>query len=89
MAMDMATKAKYVKIRVVDHLKEGEPAVNVTMPIGFVKWGFKMAQTFSPEMQGVDLDWASLESMMKGAEIGQLIHVEDETNHKTVDIWLE
>ena len=38
--------ARFLRVRVVDHAKEGSPAVNITVPIGVVK-GMKMAQAFS------------------------------------------
>jgi len=38
--------AKYLRVKVVDHTKEGRPAVNIKVPIGVVKWGMKMAQAF-------------------------------------------
>jgi hypothetical protein len=31
--------AKYLRVKVVDHTKEGRPAVNIKVPIGVVKWG--------------------------------------------------
>ena len=30
--------ARFLRVRVVDHAKEGSPAVNITVPIGVVKW---------------------------------------------------
>ena len=41
--------AKYLRVKVVDHTKEGRPAVNIKVPIGVVKWGMKMAQAFPPK----------------------------------------
>ena len=55
--------AKYLRVRVVDHTKEGRPAVNSKAPIGEVKWGMKMAQAFSPQMKDADLDGDSIDAM--------------------------
>ena len=33
----------YLRVKVVDHTKEGRPAVNIKVPIGVVKWGMEMA----------------------------------------------
>ena len=84
-----AAGAKHLRIRVVDHSKEGRPAVNVRMPMGVVRWGMKMAQAFSPEMKNVDVDWDSLSAMIEQGEVGKLVEVEDEAEHKTVEIWVE
>jgi hypothetical protein len=81
--------AKYLRVRVVDHTKEGRPAVNIKVPVGVVKWGMKMAQAFSPQMKDVDLDWNSIEAMVQEGETGKIVEVEDETEHKTVEVWLE
>jgi hypothetical protein len=84
-----AKAAKYLRLRVVDHTKEHRPAVNIKVPIGVVKWGMKMAQAFSPHMKDVDLDWKTLDAMVAEGAIGQIVEVEDEEQHKTVEVWLE
>ncbi|HEY9286762.1 MAG TPA: hypothetical protein VIT43_01940 [Candidatus Dormibacteraeota bacterium] len=33
------TKAKFLRIKVVDTTQNGRPAVNINLPIGVVKWG--------------------------------------------------
>ena len=86
----MATNgAKSLRVKVVDQTKEGQPAVNIKMPIGIVKFGMKMAQAFSPEMKNVDLDWDGIAAMIEAGEVGELVHVEDEAQHKTVEVWVE
>jgi hypothetical protein len=81
--------AKYLRVKVVDHAREGRPAVNIKVPIGVVKWGMKMAQAFSPQMRDVDLDWDSIDAMVHEGESGKIVEVEDEAQHKTVEVWLE
>ncbi len=81
--------AKYLRVKVVDHAKEGRPAVNIKVPIGVVKWGMKMAQAFSPQMKDVNLDWNSIDAMVQEGETGNLVEVEDEAEHKTIEVWLE
>lgn len=84
-----AASPRWLRVKVVDHAREGDPAVNIKMPIGLVKWGIKMAQTFSPEMKNVDLDWAAITAAIDQGTPGKLIEVEDEAEHKTVDVWVE
>ncbi len=81
--------AKYLRVKVVDQTKEGRPAVNIKVPIGVVKWGMKMAQAFSPQMKDVNLDWNSIDAIVQEGESGKIVEVEDEAEHKTIEVWLE
>ena len=81
--------ARSLRVKVVDHAKEVRPAVNITVPIGVVRWGMKMAQAFSPQMKDVDLDWDSVDAMVQGGETGKIVEVEDEAEQKTIEVWLE
>lgn len=82
-------RAKYLRVKVVDHNKAGDPTVNIRIPIGVVKFGMKMAATFSPEMKDVDVDWNAVTQMIEEGASGELVHVEDETEHKTIDVFVE
>ena len=82
-------RAKYLRVKVIDHTKAGDPTVNIRIPIGVVKFGMKMAATFSPQMKDVDVDWTAVTEMIEQGAIGELVHVEDETEHKTVDVFVE
>lgn len=81
--------SRYLRVRVVDHEKAGRPAVNIRVPIGVVKFGMKMAQAFSPHMKDVDLDWNSLDAMVDEGMTGEIVEVEDEAKHKTINVSLE
>jgi hypothetical protein len=81
--------ATYLRVKVVDQTREGRPAVNIKVPVSVVKWGMKMAQAFSPQMKDVDLDWDSIDAMVQQGDIGKIVEVEDEAEHKTIEIWLE
>ena len=78
-------KAKLLRVRVVE---DSHPAVNIKIPIGVAKWGMRMAQAFSPEMKDADLDWESI-AMIQEGERGKIVEVEDEVDHKTVEVWVE
>jgi hypothetical protein len=82
-------KAKTLRVRVVDHAKPGAPAINVKMPVGVVKFGLKMARSFAPEMKDVDVDWDAITAVVESGEIGKIVEVEDEAEHKTVEVWIE
>ena len=79
-------KARFLRVRVVE---DGRPTVNIKVPIGVAKWGMKMAQAFSPEMKDADLDWDSITAMIQEGEGGKIVEVEDEVDHKTVEVWVE
>jgi hypothetical protein len=83
------TKPKYLRVNVVDTMKDGRPVVRVRVPIGLARFGLRMAQTFSPEMKGVNVDWDSIATMIEEGTTGELVHVEDEVEHKTVDVFVE
>ncbi|HYM50624.1 MAG TPA: hypothetical protein VET65_08620 [Candidatus Limnocylindrales bacterium] len=82
-------KATFLRVRVVDTTKDGHPAVNIKVPVGVVKWGMKMAQAFSPSIKDVNLEWDSLTTMVQLGSPGKIVEVEDEAEHKTVEIWVE
>jgi hypothetical protein len=86
---EVAGRPKTLHVRVVDKAKEGEPVVNIKMPVGVVKFGMKMAKTFSPQMKDVDIDWDAIGEMVEHGELGKIVDVDDEAEHKTVEVWLE
>jgi hypothetical protein len=79
-------QAKRLRVRVVE---AGHPTVNVNVPIGVAKWGMKMAQAFSPEMKSANLDWETITAIIQEGEQGKIVEVEDEVDHKTVEVWVE
>jgi hypothetical protein len=85
-AREPEKKAKLLRVRVVEG---GHPTVNVKIPIGVAKWGMKVAQTFSPEIKDSNLDWESITAIIREGEQGKIVEVEDEADHKTVEVWVE
>ena len=79
-------RAKLLRVRMVEN---GHPTVNVKVPIGVAKWGMKMAQAFSPEMKDANLDWESIMAIIQEGERGKIVEVEDQADHKTVEVWVE
>jgi hypothetical protein len=82
-------KATMLRVKVVDQTKDGRPAVNIKVPLGVVKWGMKMAEAFSPEGKAANLDWAAITTMIEEGAVGKLVDVEDEAEHKTIEVWVE
>jgi hypothetical protein len=79
-------QATLLRVRV---LEGGRPTINIKVPIGVAKWGMKMAQAFSPQMKDADLDWEAITAIIQEGEQGKIVEVEDEVNHKTVEVWVE
>jgi hypothetical protein len=88
-AHDGGEKAKTLRIKVVDTSKDGHPAVNIRVPIGVVKFGLKMAQAFSPEVKKANVDWDSISEMIEEGALGKIVDVDDEAEHKTIEVWVE
>jgi hypothetical protein len=91
MVMEQETKAraKYLRVKVIDNTKDGRPSVNVRLPIGVAKFGLKMAAMFSPDVKKADLDWDVIAATIDEGVTGELVHVEDEAEHKTIDVFVE
>lgn len=80
-------RARFLRIKVLD--ERGHASVNVRLPIGMVTFGMKMAQTFSPKVRDADLDWGAITAMIEDGAQGEIVHVEDEKEHTTVEVWVE
>jgi hypothetical protein len=80
-------KPKTLRVKVVDKSKAGEPAVNVRMPIGIVKFGMKMAKAYVP--RSTDVDWDAISAAIEAGELGKIVDVDDEAENKTVEVWIE
>jgi hypothetical protein len=51
--------------------------------------GHEDGQAFSPQMKDANLDWDSITAIIQEGEQGKIVEVEDEVNHKTVEVWVE
>lgn len=80
-------RPRFLRVRVLD--ADGRQSANVRLPIRVAKWGMRMAQTFSPELKDADLDWEVIAGMLEDGTPGEIVHVEDEKDHSTVEVWVE
>ena len=85
----VATKAKWIRVRVLDTTEGDHPSVNIKVPIGVAKWGMRMATKFSPETKDLALDWDSITAIIDEGADGKIVEVEDEAEHKTIEVWVE
>ena len=61
-----ATENRYLRIRVTD-LASGTGKVNVTIPLGLVSAGLRIAERFAPDARGIDMQELE-EAIVSGAE---------------------
>ena len=88
-AHETAKKATTLHVKVVDLAKPGRPVVNVKLPMSLVRFGMKMGQAFSPQLKDANVDWDAVIAAIEQGEIGKIVEVEDEAEHKTVEVWVE
>ncbi|MFL7839154.1 MAG: hypothetical protein ACK2U0_09355 [Candidatus Promineifilaceae bacterium] len=81
-----ARQPRWLRIHVGD-LTTGKSKVRVNIPFGMVKFGLGLAQIFTPEEYGVNLE--QIGNMMAEADSGVLVDVEDAEDNEHVRIYIE
>ena len=79
-------RRQFLRIHVSDRLS-GAPKVNVTLPMGLVSAGLRMAERFAPELEGFDMQ--QLEEILASGAEGKIIEVTDEADNELVEIYVE
>ncbi len=79
-------QGRYLRIHVAD-LASGAAKVNVTVPMGLVSAGLRMAERFAPELEGFDMH--ELEEALASGTIGKIVEVIDEEDNERVEIYVE
>lgn len=77
---------RYLRIRVTD-LASGTGKVNVTIPLGLVSAGLRIAERFAPEAEGIDMQELE-QAIVSGAE-GKIVEVMDAEDNERVEIYVE
>ena len=77
---------RFLRVQVTD-LDSGKAKVNVTIPMGLVGAGLRMAERFAPEFEGFDLQ--ELEEMLASGAMGKMVEVRDEEDNELVEIYVE
>lgn len=77
---------RFLRIQVTD-LASGTGKVNVTIPLGLVSAGLRIAKRFVPEFEGVDMEELE-EAIVSGAN-GKIIEVMDAEDNERVEIYVE
>jgi len=77
---------RFLRIRVTD-MASGTGKVNVTIPLGLVSAGLRIAERFAPEFEGLDL--AELEEVITSGVDGKIVEVMDAEDNEMVEIYVE
>ncbi len=86
-AADVGGERRFLRIQVTD-LASGTGKVNVTVPIGLVQAGLRIAERFAPD-EFSDLDFQEIIDLIaKGAE-GKIVEVVDAEDSERVEIYIE
>ena len=80
------TENRFLRIRVTD-LASGTSKVNVTIPLGLVGVGLRIAERFAPDAQGIDMGELE-ETILSGAK-GKIVEVMDAEDNERVEIYVE
>jgi len=81
-----STGNRFLRIRVTD-LASGTGKVNVTIPLGLVSAGLRIAERFAPEAEGIDMQELE-QAIVSGAE-GKIVEVMDAEDGERVEIYVE
>ena len=79
-------RRQFLRIQVTD-LESGTAKVNVTVPMGLVSAGLRMAERFAPELEGFDM--GELEELLASGAMGKIVEVMDEEDNERVEIYVE
>ena len=79
-------KRQFLRIQVTD-LESGTAKVNVTLPMGLVGAGLRMAERFAPQFEGFDMQ--ELQDLLASGVDGKLVEVVDEGDNERVEIYVE
>jgi hypothetical protein len=78
--------ARFLRVRVTD-LTSGTAKVNVTVPVGLVGVGLRMAERFAPDSEGLDRE--KLERLIASGATGKVVEVVDDADGERVEVYVE
>ena len=77
---------RFLRVQVTD-MNSGKAKVNVTIPMGLVGAGLRMAERFAPEFEGFDME--ELEELLASGAVGKMVEVRDEEDNELVEVYVE
>ena len=80
---------RFLKVRVFDHGSD-RPRVNVTLPIGLVKWGMNfIPDSAKAKIEEQEIDLKLVTDALEKGITGKIVDVEDDEKGQHVEVWLE
>ena len=79
-------ESRYLRIHVTN-ADSGATKVNVTVPMGLVSAGLRMAERFAPELEGFDMQ--ELGELIASSTGGKIVEVMDAEDNERVEIYVE
>jgi hypothetical protein len=80
---------RFLKVRVFDRGSD-RAKVNVTLPIGLVKWGMNfIPDSAKAKIEEQEIDMKLITEALEKGITGKIVDVEDEEKGQHVEVWLE
>jgi hypothetical protein len=80
---------RFLKVRVFDRNAD-RAKVNVTLPIGLVKWGMNfLPDEAKAKIEEQEIDMRMITDALEKGITGKIVDVEDDEDGKHIEIWLE
>lgn len=80
---------RFLKVRVC-RPGESRPTVNVTLPIGLVKWGMNMMPAKAKaKFEEQEIDMRVVTDALEKGITGKIVDVQDDDKGEHVEVWLE
>jgi len=80
---------RFLKVRVYDRNSE-RAKVNVTLPIGLVKWGMNFVpESAKAKIEEQQIDMKLITDALERGITGKIVDVEDDEKGQHVEVWLE
>lgn len=81
---DWGENRQLLRVRVLDNNTE-QPLVNLSLPIGMLKWRKKIGKAFSDKFKNIFFDVENID----GSTEGKIVEAIDEKSNKKVEVWVE
>jgi hypothetical protein len=80
---------RFLKVRVFDRNSD-RAKVNVTLPIGLVKWGMNfIPDSAKAKIEEQEIDMKLITEAFEKGITGKIVDLEDEEKGQRVEVWLE
>ena len=80
---------RFLKIRVFDRNSQ-QAKVNVTLPIGLVKWGMNFVpESAKAKIEEQEIDMKLISEALEKGITGKIVDVDDDEKGHHVEVWLE